>query len=204
MCSVVPDVLASLCETIRRYFHQEPLVVTLHLDLGIEVRYSPRTGVGADRLANAVAAIHLYGAPAVVVDFGTGTNFDVVSEDRAYIGGAIAPGLEIAEEALYAHAAQLTRVPLEPPPAAIGNNTTAAVQSGLLYGYAGLVDGLVARFCQELGRPAHVIATGGLAEIVAPYARSVQHVDPDLTLVGLQLIYSRNAPYAGSARTRQG
>lgn len=193
ICSVVPSVQATLCNAICRYIHVEPMLVTPDLDLELEVRYKPRRAVGADRVANAVAAIDRYGVPAVVVDFGTATTFDAISSDRAYIGGAIAPGLEIAEEALYSHTAQLPRAPLVPPAEAIGTTTSESLQSGLLFGYAGLVDGLVNRFCHSLGDSAHVIATGGLAELVAPHTRTVQHVDPDLTLYGLHLLYERHA-----------
>lgn len=203
LCSVVPAVLSALCEAVRQYIGIEPMVLSPQLEVGIEVHYTPRSGVGADRIANAVAAIHRYGVPAVVVDFGTGTNFDVISPDGIYIGGAIAPGLEIAEQALYSHAAQLTRVPLAAPPTAIGTNTVAAVQSGLLYGYAGLVDGLVDRICRELGDGARIIATGGLAGVVAPLTRTVEHVDPDLTLIGLQIIYMQNTANVGRTGPRE-
>ena len=196
MCSVVPAVLAMVQEALSKYWQQSAVVISPELDLGIEVRYTPVQAVGADRIANAVAALRLYGAPAIVVDFGTTTNFDVVSADGAYIGGVIAPGLEISEEALYRNTAQLRRAPLVPPPTAIGSSTAGALQSGILFGYAGLVDGLVERVQAELGGHARVIATGGLAQTVAPLSRTVEHVDTFLTLHGLYLLYEHNRPDA--------
>lgn len=193
ICSVVPSVQETLCQTVRMYWAVEPLVVSLCLDLGIEVSYQPQDAVGADRLANAVATIHRYGAPAIVVDFGTATTLDAIDRDGTYIGGAIAPGLKISEEALYSHTARLPRVPLEPPDAAVGTSTATSLQSGILYGYAGLVDGLVERFRREVGEDAHVIATGGLAEAVVPHSSTVERTDVDLTLAGLHLLYLRNA-----------
>jgi type III pantothenate kinase len=196
MCSVVPAVLAMVQEALSKYWQQSAMVISPELDLGIEVRYSPAQAVGADRVANAVAALGRYGAPAIVVDFGTTTNFDVVSPDGAYIGGVIAPGLEISEEALYRNTAQLRRAPLVPPPTAIGSSTAGALQSGILFGYAGLVDGLVERVQAELGSHACVIATGGLAQTVAPLSRTVEHIDTFLTLHGLYLLYEQNRPHA--------
>jgi type III pantothenate kinase len=192
ICSVVPAVLAMVQEALGKYWHQSAMVISPELDLGIEIRYTPAQAVGADRIANAVAALGRYGAPAIVVDFGTTTNFDVVSPDGAYIGGVIAPGLEISEEALYQNTAQLRRAPLVPPPTAIGSSTAGALQSGILFGYAGLVDGLVERIQAELGSHASVIATGGLAPTVAPLSRTVEHIDTFLTLYGLFLLYEQN------------
>lgn len=193
VAGVVPLVQASLLASLREGWGLQPMVVSYALDLGIEVRYSPPTGVGADRVANAVAALHRCGAPSVVVDFGTTTNFDVVSPDGAYIGGAIAPGLEASQQALVSRTAQLPHFPLEAPPAAIGTSTVTSLQSGILFGYAGLIDRLVELISDELERSPHVLATGGLADIVSPHTRTVQRVDPDLTLEGLRLIYERNA-----------
>ncbi len=202
--SVVPGAQATLCEMARRYWRREPLVVSSKLDLGIRVEYSPPQAVGADRIANAVAAIQGYGAPAIVVDFGTATTFDAISREAAYVGGAIAPGLEISQEALFARTAQLPRIPLEAPPAAVGATTVGSLQSGILYGYAGLVDGLVERIRIELGEDSAVIATGGLAGVIAPLSRCIEHVNLDLTLTGLRLLYARNVadaclPRAGEA-----
>lgn len=203
VCGVVPMVQPEMLQAIRAYFRLEPLVVSQALDLGLKVSYDPPQAVGADRLANAVAALAVYGRPAIVVDFGTTTNFDVISAEGVYVGGALAPGLEVSQEALFAHAAQLHPVPLEPPPHAVGSSTTESLQSGILYGYAGLIDGLVERISQELTGEPHVIATGGLSPIVAPHTRRVRHIDPDLTLAGLQLIHERNTVPIGSARARE-
>jgi type III pantothenate kinase len=203
ICSVVPTAQSMLADAIRAMWGIEPLLLTTDLDLGIEIRYSPVTSVGADRLANALAAVQFYGAPAVIVDFGTATTFDAISADGAYIGGAIAPGLEVSEEALVVHTAKLPRVPLIPPEVAIGRNTTESLQAGLLYGYGGLVDGLVERFVHDLGPNTHVIATGGLAEIVKPCTRTITVVDPGLTLQGLRLLYTRLNDHASSPRTRE-
>lgn len=192
LASVVPAALTNLQEMLERYWHLEPMTVTPQLDFGLEVRYEPPTAVGADRLANAVAAVKLYGTPAIVVDFGTATTFDVISASAEYVGGAIAPGIEISEDALLARTAQLPRIPLRPPASAIGRTTVSSMQSGILLGYAGLVDGMVARIANELGGQPHVIATGGLSTTIAPLAGSVQHVDVDLTLVGMRLIHERN------------
>lgn len=200
IASVVPAAHAALSEAIRGYLHCEPLLVSARLDVGIEV---VPAGTGADRIANAVAAVHRYGFPAIVVDFGTSTNFDVVDGERRYVGGALAPGLELAMAALSARTAQLPAVPLTAPDEAIGRNTVAALQSGLIYGSAGLVDGLVERIRAELGGSAHVIATGGLAVVVAPHARTVKHIDADLTLVGLRLIYERNRRADAGSGVRQ-
>lgn len=194
VAGVVPGAQSEVLEAIERYLGVRPLIVSADLDLGIEVHYATPHSVGADRLANAVAAVDSFGAPAIVVDFGTGTNFDVVDLHGAYIGGAIAPGLEISMNALFSRAAQLPQVPLRPPDRAVGTSTLTALQSGIVFGYAGLVDGLVRRLSAELEGDAHVVATGGLASVVAPHAATVQHIDPDLTLSGLRLIYERNRP----------
>jgi type III pantothenate kinase len=193
IASVVPVAQETLRGALQQYWHLEPMTVTHRLDFGIPVRYNPSTAVGADRLANAVAAIAGYGTPAIVVDFGTATTFDVISNEGEYLGGAIAPGLEISQDALLARTAQLPHFSLQPPPAAIGTSTVTSLQSGILFGYAGLVDGLVERIAGELGGDVHVIATGGLATTVSPLATKVRHVDVDLTLVGLRLIHERNS-----------
>jgi type III pantothenate kinase len=202
VASVVPDAQAALSDAIRRYLGLEPMLVSVQLDLGIAVHHEPPTGVGADRLANAVAAVRRYGAPAIVVDFGTGTNFDIVDGNGNYTGGAIAPGLEISVAALRANTAQLPSVPLVAPERAIGRTTINALQSGIIFGYAGLVDGLVERIRRELGAQATVIATGGLAPIVAPHSRTIQTTDLDLTLFGLALIYRNNVAARAPARAR--
>jgi type III pantothenate kinase len=192
ICSVVPVAQSMLTEAIRQWLRFEPMILTTELELGLDIRYSPSTSVGADRIANAVAAIEYYGVPAIVVDFGTATTFDALSRDRSYVGGAIAPGLEVSEEALVVHTAKLPRVPLTPPPFAIGRTTTESLQSGLLYGYGGMVDGLVERFKRELGEDARVVATGGLAATVRPCTHCIDTIDLDLTLQGLRMLYARN------------
>jgi len=148
--------------------------------------------VGADRVVNSLAAHHLYGGPAVVVDFGTSTSIDVVGAKGEFVGGALAPGIEISVDALTARAAQLRKVELIQPRAAIGKNTVEALQSGVVFGFAGLVDGLVDRICTELGGDPAVIATGGLAPLVLGVAQTLQHHEPDLTLIGLRLVAEKN------------
>ena len=160
---------------------------------GIAIRYDDPREVGPDRIANAVAAKERYGAPCIVVDFGTSTNFDVVSAAGEYVGGVLAPGIEISMDALFARAARLVKVDFVEPPTVIGKTTATALQSGLVYGFAGQVDGVVSAIRGELGENARVVATGGLAELIAPHAATVELVDPDLTLEGLRLIWERNA-----------
>ena len=150
--------------------------------------------MGPDRIANAIAAKELYGSPCIVVDFGTSTNFDVVSPEGEYVGGVLAPGIEISMDALFARAARLFRVDFAAPPTVIGKTTQTSLQSGLVYGFAGQVDELVTRIRAELGVDARAVATGGLAELVAPHSRTLELVDPFLTLEGLRLVYARNPP----------
>jgi type III pantothenate kinase len=159
---------------------------------GIPVRYEDPREVGPDRIANAVAALERYGAPCIVVDFGTSTNFDVVSREGEYVGGVLAPGIEVSMNALAARAARLFRVDYSAPPTVIAKNTAASLQSGLVYGFAGQVDGIVDRIRGELGAEAPTVATGGLAELIAPHARTLERVDPFLTLEGVRLVWERN------------
>jgi type III pantothenate kinase len=168
------------------------LVLGPGVSTGIALRYDDPREIGPDRIANAVAAKERYGSPSIVVDFGTSTNFDVVSPEGEYVGGVLAPGIEISMDALFARAARLFRVDFTPPPTVIGKTTQTALQSGLVYGFAGQVDEIVTRIRDELGAPAPAIATGGLAELVAPHSRTLERVDPFLTLEGLRLVYSRN------------
>jgi type III pantothenate kinase len=168
------------------------LVLGPGVSTGIALRYDDPREIGPDRIANAVAVKERYGSPSIVVDFGTSTNFDVVSSDGEYVGGVLAPGIEISMDALFARAARLFRVDFTPPPTVIGKTTQTALQSGLVYGFAGQVDEIVTRIRDELGEPARAIATGGLAELVAPHSRTLERVDPFLTLEGLRLVYSRN------------
>jgi type III pantothenate kinase len=192
LASVVPPITSKIIEACRRYLNLEPLVVDAGVKTGVRVRYEDPRAVGADRIVDAVAVVHLYGVPACVVDFGTATTFDAISKNGDYLGGAIAPGINIAADALYQRTAKLPRVDLQKPPSVIGRNTVHSIQSGLLYGYVGLVEGIVARFRQELGADMKVIATGGLADIIAPETEAIQIVAPWLTLDGLQMIWEMN------------
>ena len=160
---------------------------------GIPVRYEDPREVGPDRIANSVAALERYGAPCIVVDFGTSTNFDVVSPEGEYVGGVLAPGIEISMEALFARAARLLKVDFEEPPNVIGKSTETALQSGLVYGFSGQVDGIVDRIRGELGVEAQTVATGGLADLITPHARTLEQIDPFLTLEGVRLIWERNS-----------
>lgn len=193
--SVVPTLLYSLEKAVRRYFEVEPLVVGRKLKTGMKVRTDNPREVGADRIVNAVAAAQLWGGPVIVVDFGTATTIDCVNRGNEYVGGAIAPGLRIAEEALFSHTAQLPRIDLQRPKTAIGTNTVHAMQSGLFFGYTGLVDALVRRCREELDTgTVKVVATGGLATLIAAESKEIQLVEPHLTLKGLAMLYARNAP----------
>lgn len=197
LCSVVPPVTTSVREMSERFFGVTPLLVTGDLDLGIRNAYQPPNAVGADRLVNALAAFHLYGVPCIVVDFGTATTFDAIDRNGTYLGGAIAPGITMAAEALFQRTAQLPRVALNQPSRAIGRSTTESIQSGLVFGYVGLVKELVARFRSELGENAKVIATGGLAPLIAPLTGIVDEINPDLTLFGLALIFQQQRGVEG-------
>lgn len=192
MASVVPPLTSKIVEACRNYLQNDPLVVDAGVKTGVRVRYEDPKAVGADRIVDAAAVQRLYGGPACVVDFGTGTTFDAISAEGDYLGGAIAPGIGIAAEALFARAAKLSRVDLQAPPSPIGSNTTHALQSGLLYGYVGLVEGMVARFRGELGPEMKVIATGGLAEVVAKETKVLEIIAPWLTLDGLRIIWGLN------------
>lgn len=192
IASVVPPLTGNIVQACRQYLRQNPLVVDPGVKTGVRIRYENPRAVGADRIVDAAAVQHLYGGPACVVDFGTGTTFDAISAEGDYLGGAIAPGIGIAAEALYLRAAKLPRVELQKPPGAIGRNTVHSMQSGLLFGYIGLVEGMVARFRQELGPEMKVIVTGGLAEIFANETDVIQIVAPWLTLDGLRIVWDMN------------
>lgn len=192
MASVVPPLTGAFVEMYRRYFRLEPLVVTSEIKSGVNIKLDYPAEAGADRILNALGARELHGCPCIVVDFGTATTFDAVSRQGDYLGGAIAPGLGIAAEALFARTAKLPRIELVAPPAAIGRNTVHAMQSGIILGYVGLIEGLVRRIKKELGRGTHVIATGGMADIMAPECKAIEKVDHMLTLEGLRLIYDLN------------
>jgi type III pantothenate kinase len=194
LASVVPPLTGKLTDACQTYLGQQPLVVDTGVKTGVRVRYEDPRAVGADRIVDAAAVQKLYGGPACVVDFGTATTFDGISAEGEYLGGAIAPGIGIAAEALFLRTAKLPRVDLQRPPTAIGRNTIHAMQSGLLFGYVGLVEGMVARFRQELGPRMKVIATGGLAEVVARETQVIDIIAPWLTLDGLRLIWELNHP----------
>jgi len=190
--SVVPATVDALVRFSRKHLKiDSPLVLSPDMDLGIKVHYHPVTDVGADRVANAVAAHAKYGGKVIVVDLGTGTTLDAVSESGEYLGGAIAPGIEISFEALVSRAARLRGVRLEAPEKAIGDTTTSSLQSGMVFGFAAQVDGLVDRFQKEMGGGAKVIATGGLAHVIAEHSRTIELCDEILTLEGLRMIYER-------------
>jgi len=192
MASVVPPLTGKVVSACRQYLAHDPLVVDAGVKTGVRVRAEEPRAVGADRIVDAAAVQRLYGGPACVVDFGTATTFDAISREGDYLGGAIAPGIGIAAEALFLRAAKLPRVDLQRPPAAIGRNTTHAMQSGLLFGYVALVEGMVQRFRDELGRDTKVIATGGLAEIIAAETNVIEIIAPWLTLEGLRIIWELN------------
>lgn len=193
--SVVPNLTDVLRITCERYFRRQPMVVGNGLRTGMPLRYENPREVGADRIVNAVAAIERYGTPLIILDFGTATTFCVVNEQGEYLGGAIAPGIGISANALIEKTAQLPKVEMVLPEHVIGRNTVNAIQSGLLYGYCGLVDSMVRRIARELAMPLdafRVVATGGLAELIAANSETIQKVDPQLTLHGLLLLYKKN------------
>ena len=192
IASVVPPLTPVFQQACQDYVGQTALVIDAGVRTGVRIRYDNPRAVGADRVADAAAVRALYRVPACVVDFGTATTFDAVSPEGDYLGGAIAPGIGIAAQALFERTAKLPRVELSRPPSVIGRNTPHSIQSGLLFGYVGLVEGMVARFKQELGDQTQVIATGGLAKIIAQETSVIEVVDPWLTLHGLRIIYDLN------------
>ncbi len=192
LCSVVPPLITVFEDVCRRYFKNSPLVVEAGVKTGVRICMDNPREVGADRIVNAVAVHQLYGGPAIVIDFGTATTFDAVSAEGDYLGGAIAPGIAIATEALFNRTAVLPRVDLTHPKRAIGTNTVAAMQSGIVFGYVGLIEYIVARIQKELGSKAKVVATGGYADLLAEETPVIEEVNHDLTLIGLRLIYQMN------------
>ena len=194
LCSTVPAVLREMRTMLNRYYADIPtVIVEPGIKTGVPILTDNPKEVGADRIVNSLAAHTLFGGPAIVVDFGTSTNLDVISEKGEFLGGALAPGIEISLDALASRAAQLRKVELVAPRSVIGKNTVEALQSGALYGFAGQVDGLVDRITDELGGEVKaVIATGGLSGIVVPESETITHHEPDLTLIGLRLMFERN------------
>ncbi|XEC97782.1 type III pantothenate kinase [Paenibacillus tarimensis] len=190
--SVVPPLMRTLEQLCMKYTKKCPLIVGPGIKTGLNIRYENPREVGADRIVNAVAGIEKYGTPLIVVDFGTATTFDYIDQGGNYLGGAIVPGIGISTEALYQRAAKLPRIELVKPRSVIGRNPVTSMQAGIIYGYAGQVDGIVRRICAEFSVKPYVVATGGLAELIASESETVKEVDPLLTLEGLRLIYERN------------
>lgn len=194
MASVVPALSLTFSQVSETYLRLPLLEVSISLDLGLAIRTDDPSAVGADRLVNAVAASHLYAGPSIIIDMGTATKFDVVAADRAFLGGVIAPGLGLAADALSSRAAKLSHVALEAPPQTIGRNTVHAMQSGLIFGYVSLIEGIVQRLRREhpdQDQPLTILGTGGLIDLITPHTNIIDYVDPWLTLTGLRLIRER-------------
>ena len=194
LASVVPQLTSRVVQACREYLECDPFIVDVGIKTGVKVRYEDPKAVGADRIADAVAVMYLYGGPACVIDFGTATTFNAITKDGEYLGGAITAGINLATEALFTHAAKLPRIDLQRPPSVIGRNTVHAMQAGLLFGYVSMVEGMVERFRKELGLAMKVIATGGLAPIIAQETDVIQIIAPWLTLDGLRILWDLNHP----------
>ena len=192
LCCVVPPLVSVFQEVCQKYLGTSLLIVEPGVKTGVRISLDNPREVGPDRVVNAVAAHHIYGEPIIVIDFGTATTFDVVSEEGDYLGGAIAPGINIASEALFTRTAMLPRIELTRPKQVIGKSTTAAMQSGIIFGYIGLIEGMIKRIKQELRSEAKVVATGGYAYSLAKEIPEIEIINPDLSLIGLHLIYEMN------------
>ncbi len=192
VCSVVPPLITTFNDLFQQYFHISPLVIEAGVKTGVRIRMDNPREVGADRIVNAAAALQLYGCSVIIIDLGTATTFDTVSKEGDYIGGAIAPGINTAAEALVMRTALLHGVEMVPPKHAIGTNTISAMQSGIVFGYLGLIEGIVARIQKELKEKAKVVATGGYGELMGKLTKVIEVVNPDITLIGLRLIYNMN------------
>jgi type III pantothenate kinase len=192
LCSVVPPLTSIFDDMIKRYFDISPLIVAAGVKTGMRICMDNPKEVGADRIVDAVAAHHLYSGPVIIVDMGTATTFEIVSKNGDYLGGAIAPGILSSVEALFQRAAMLPRIELTPPSKVIGTNTIDAMKSGVVYGYVGLVESMVQRMKKEIGVKVKVVATGGFAGLIARETKVIDEVNPDLTLIGLRLIYGMN------------
>lgn len=190
--SVVPPIMFALQRMCEKYFHINPMIIGPGIETGMDIETNDPKEVGADRIVNAVAAKHLFGAPLIVVDFGTATTYCYIDEKGQYRGGAIAPGIQISTEALIAQASKLPRIEIAKPASVVGANTVDAMQSGIFYGYVGQVEGIVSRMKAETNQDLQVVATGGLARLIGEKTSWIDHIEPFLTLKGLQLIYLRN------------
>jgi len=189
--SVVPNLTPKFVQVLEDYFQLQPVIVSSELKIDLKILYDNPQAVGADRICNAVAGFHIFGGPLVILDFGTATTFDIVSENNEYLGGIIAPGIELSASLLHQRAARLPRVELKFPASVIGTTTESSIQSGLMFGTVELINGLIVRIEQELGTKVKTVATGGLAKLVTPYTNKIKRIEPFLTLDGLRLIYEQ-------------